>query len=541
MLATLFSAALAGLDGRLIRVEVDVANGLPGLTIVGLPDAALSEARERVRSAIRNSGFEYPARRITVNLAPAEVRKAGASFDLAIALGVLIGDGEVRPGTLDWALLGELSLGGELQPVPGVLPMVAVLVAAGHPRVVVPVPNVAEARLVPGAEPIPAATLAEAVLTVAPRSRKARAGVPPRVVATTRTAADDRAAPPPGDASIDEVAGPNASVVAVAETFVEPADLAEVRGQAFARWALEVALAGGHNLLVIGPPGAGKTLLARTVPGLLPPLDDAEALEVTIVASVAGLLLCGDSLRRARPFRAPHHTASYAAMVGGGPGVAPGEVTLAHRGVLFLDELAEFDRDVLEALRQPLEDGSVAVARAGRTIRFPARFQLLAATNPCRCGYLDDPVIRCTCRAGEAERYLRRVSGPLLDRIDCFVAMPRVPPRELLRAPEPEASAPVAARIAVARALALARNGGRPNAALAGRRLRATAMLDPTASRLLERMAEQGAYSARSVHRALRVARTVADLHGNERIGAAEIAAAISLREPGTELGSRAP
>ncbi len=313
MLATLFSAALSGLDGRPIRVEVDVANGLPGLTIVGLPDAALSEARERVRSAIRNSGFEYPARRITVNLAPAEVRKSGASFDLAIALGVLIGDGEIRPSALDWAVLGELSLGGEVRPVPGVLPMVAVLVAAGHPRIAVPALNLPEARLVPGADAVPVETLAEAVRLIAPRSRRARAAM--RMAAGSAPPGRDPAPEIGGDRAAGAARGATASSPDGGERSVgrsgpELVDLADVRGQAFARWALEVALAGGHNLLFVGPPGAGKTLLARTVPGLLPPLADDEALEVTVVASVAGLLLPSEGLRRARPFRAPHHTCS---------------------------------------------------------------------------------------------------------------------------------------------------------------------------------------------------------------------------------------
>jgi len=515
MLATLYSAAVAGLDGQLIRVEVDVANGLPGFTIVGLPDAALSEARERVRGAIRNSGFGYPARRIVVNLAPADVRKAGASFDLAMALGILAGDGEIAPRDATWAFLGELSLSGEVRPLPGVLPMVATLARAGHRRVVVPVANLAEAGLVPEVEAVGVGRLEEAARLLAPRSRRARdASAGPAV----------RIAPAAPD-------GEPGGVPARIARF-EPVDLAEVRGQAFARWALETALAGEHNLLLIGPPGAGKTLLARTVPTLLPSLEPEEALEATIVASVAGLLAPGEGLRRERPLRAPHHTLSYAAMVGGGPGLAPGEVTLAHRGVLFLDELGEFARDVLDALRQPLEDGSVAIARAGRTVRFPARFQLLAATNPCRCGRFGDPDEACRCRPGEAERYLRRVSGPLLDRIDCFVTMPRVRPGELLGGPEPEPSAAVATRIAAARRLARERNGGRCNGALGGREIRRLAQLDEAGLGFLQRAAEERRHSARAVLRLLRVARTVADLRGHERVGRDELAAALSLREP---------
>lgn len=370
MLATVLAATLHGLAGRPIRVEVDVAPGLPGFTIVGLADAALKEARERVRGAIRNSGFAYPPRRITVNLAPADLPKAGSGLDLGIAAGVLLGSEQVRCSGR-WALLGELSLGGEVRPVPGLLPMVAALARRGVTRVVVPADGLAEASLVPGIEVLAAASLLDAVEHL-PAGRRGRL----HRVPGARVEAGDV----PG--AVGGGGGPTgADPAGVPGTGPEVPDLAEVRGQAEARRALEIALAGGHALLLVGPPGAGKTLLARTVPGLLPPLEDDEALEATVIASVAGLPVTG--LVRHRPCRSPHHTLSYAAMVGGGGGrLAPGEVTLANDGVLFLDELPEFDRGTLEALRQPLEDGRVAISRVGRAVVFPARFQLVAAMNP---------------------------------------------------------------------------------------------------------------------------------------------------------------
>jgi magnesium chelatase family protein len=514
VLATLLSATLVGLDGRVIRVEVDVAPGMPGFTIVGLGDASVREARERVRGALRNAGFVHPPRRITVNLAPADLPKSGSAADLAIAIGILVGSEQFKPAAGRVALVGELSLGGEVRRPPGLLPMVAALARRGIARVVVPSDAEAEARLVPGIDVCPASTLAEVVGLLRSRPRSA----PPR---------PDRV-----DLSVLPVAAAGVAVShQTASLALDVPDLAEVHGQSEAKRALEVALAGGHGLLLVGPPGTGKTLLARTIPGLLPALPDEEALAVTIVASAAGDQRIEGLIRRP-PFRSPHHTTSYAAMVGGGPHLTPGEVTRADHGTLFLDELAEFSRDVLEALRQPLEDGVVEVVRAGRAATMPARFQLVAAMNPCPCGLAGFDERPCPCGERLVDRYQRRISGPLRDRIDLWVRMPRMPARLLVGAPEPESSSAVAARVAAARSRQLARPGRQLNARVAGRALRRLAGLTPATSARLIGLAEAERLSGRGTDRLLRVARTIADLDAADTVGEAHLEEAARWRLP---------
>ena len=522
MLATLLSATLVGLDGRRIRVEVDVAPGLPGFTIVGLADAALREARERVRGAIRNAGFVHPPRRITVNLAPADLPKGGSSVDLAIAVGILLGSEQFTALAGRTALIGELSLGSEVRPVPGLLPMLRALASQGVERALVPAASLEEAMLVPGIEALGCATLGDAVAILRSRRRRGPA-MPARVELATEPGAGQQ---PP-----QSVGAPAAAVgAAEVDSLDAVPDLAEVRGQREARRALEVALAGGHALLLMGPPGSGKTLLARTIPSLLPPLGDEEALAATVVASVSAERPVRALVRRP-PFRAPHHTASYAAIVGGGPGLQPGEVTRADHGVLFLDELPEFGRDVLEALRQPLEEGRIAIARAARTAVLPARFQLVAAMNPCRCGNTGTPE-PCACPPNGPERYVGRISGPLRDRIDLWVGMPRLPAAALITDTEPEPSATVAARIAVAREVQLARPPHALNGRVAGRALRAACRMSPEARRRAIALADLERLSGRGTDRLLRVARTIADLAGTEAVEGPHLEEAARWRAP---------
>ncbi len=503
VLAKVTSCALIGLDGVPITVEVDVGAGMPAFTIVGLPDAAVQEAKERVRAAIRNSGGRFPTGRVTVNLAPADIRKEGTFFDTPVALGILLASQQldVDANTVASLLVvGELSLDGGVRHVNGVLAVADTARAHGFSSVFVPADDAAEAALVPGIAVYPTPTLVALV-----RHLIGEEPIPPQ---------------PPSIIETDTVD----------ETVT---DLAEVRGQEHAKRGVEVAAAGGHNLIMVGSPGSGKTLLARALPSILPRLTPAEALDVTRIYSVGGLLGRGAAFVRQRPFRAPHHTVSYAGLVGGGHVPRPGEISLAHRGVLFLDELPEFSGAVLEVLRQPLEDKQVSISRASGSMNFPANVMLVAAMNPCPCGYYGDRERPCTCSQTQLARYTRRISGPLLDRIDIHLDVPRVPYEKLTATTPGESSAAVRARVEAARARQRARFTGATvltNADMGPGDVRTFCALDAAGEQLMRAASRQMHLSARSHHRVLKLARTIADLAGAEHVGAAHLAEALQYR-----------